>query len=400
MLPVEEAQQRVLAEVRSLPIERVNLSDALDRVLAEDIVATYDLPQRDNSAMDGYALRAADTPGSLRVIGEIAAGAIPAMHVESGTAARIMTGATIPDGADAVAQVEVTDGGREVMRVDRSINEGTNIRRRGDDIRAGATILTTGTRIRAGEIAVLAAVGRADVSVGRRPRIAILATGNEIVDLGTTPAEGQVPNSNSYALEALAKTAGAIPIVHPIVRDTREATVAAIEKARDADFIVSTGGVSVGAYDFVKDALDALGAELKFWRVAMKPGKPVVLSRLGDTLCFGLPGNPVSAMVSFTLFVAPAIRKAMGQATNLLDPIVTMRAAGPLRSKGDRRAYLRVRVVARDGELVAEPMKAQGSHVSTSMLAANGFAILEETVTVVNENDPVAVLLVGPPFAQ
>jgi molybdopterin molybdotransferase len=180
-----------------------------------------------------------------------------------------------------------------------------------------------------------------------------------------------------------------------IVRDDRDATIAAIESALDCDFILSSGGVSVGAFDFVKDALDALGGETKFWRVAMKPGKPVVLSRVRERLYFGLPGNPVSSMVGFLLFVRPALRKAMGE-TSYFDPLVSIRATAPLRSKGDRRTYLRVRVIARDGELVAEPMRAQGSHISTSMLEANGLAILEAGTTLVNEHERVIVLLFGP----
>jgi molybdopterin molybdotransferase len=403
MLAVEEAQQRVLDEVSVLPVvhdERVPLLDAHGRVLREDVAAPYDLPRGDNSAMDGYALRAADTPGPLRVIEEIAAGQPPRLRVERGTASRIMTGALIPDGADAVAQVEITDAGREVVRIGEAVAPGTNVRRRGDDMRAGEIIIRAGVPIRAAEIGVLASAGATGVRVGRRPAIAILATGDEIVDVGATPAAHQVTNSNTYALAALAREAGALPSIRGIVRDDRDATIAAIESALDCDFVVSTGGVSAGAYDFVKDALDALGAETKFWKVAMKPGKPVVLSRVRGRLYFGLPGNPVSSMVAFILFVTPSIRKAMGQTANLFAPSVRMRAAAALRSRGDRRTYLRVRVVARGGELVAEPMRAQGSHVSTSMLGANGFAILETGTTHVNEGDPVNVLLANAPFAE
>jgi molybdopterin molybdotransferase len=400
MLPVEEAQQRVLDEVSILDAERVPLLDAHGRVLREDVAAPYDLPRGDNSAMDGYALRTADTPGSLRVIEEIAAGQPPRLRVERGTASRIMTGALMPDGADAVAQVEITDAGREVVRIGEAVAPGANVRRRGDDMRAGEIIVRAGVPIRAAEIGVLASAGKTEVRVGRRPEIAILATGDEIVEVGATPSAHQVTNSNTYALAALAHEAGALPRIRGIVRDDRDATIAAIESALDCDFVVSTGGVSAGAYDFVKDALDALGAETKFWKVAMKPGKPVVLSRVRGRLYFGLPGNPVSSMVAFLLFVAPSIRKAMGQTANVFAPTVRMRAAAPLRSKGDRRSYLRVRVVARGGELVAEPMRAQGSHVSTSMLGANGFAILETGTTHVNEGDPVNVLFANAPFAE
>jgi molybdopterin molybdotransferase len=415
MLTVEEAQQRVLDEVRALEDEVVALIDAQGRVLREDVAAPIDLPQGDNSAMDGYALRAEDTWGkgtparpdrrgrlssTLRVIEDIAAGHAPKLRVERGTASRIMTGALIPEGADAVAQVEITDGGREVVQIHQAVAGGTNVRRRGDDMRAGEIILRVGTPIRAAEIGVLASVGKTSVRVGQRPRIAILATGDEIVEIDRTPAFGQVANSNSYALAALAREAGALPQIRGIVRDDRDVTIAAIESALDCDFVVSSGGVSVGAYDFVKDALDTLGAETKFWKVAMKPGKPVVLSRVRERLFFGLPGNPVSSMVAFILFVAPSIRKAMGQTANLFAPAVRMRAAASLRSKGDRRSYLRVRVVAHGGELVAHPMPSQGSHVSTSMLGANGLAVLEAGTLNVNENGAVNVCLFGVPFAS
>jgi molybdopterin molybdotransferase len=380
-----------------LDAEEVALVDAQGRVLREDVAAPYDLPRGDNSAMDGYALRADETPGSLRVIDDIAAGDIPRLRVEAGTAARIMTGALIPEGADAVAQVEITDAGREIVNINERIERGTNIRRRGDDMRAGDVILRPGATIRAAEIGVLASVGKTRVRVGRQPSIAILATGDEIVDIGTVPNAGQVTNSNSYALAVLAREAGAIPHIRAIVPDDRDATIAAIESALDCDFIVSSGGVSAGAYDFVKDALDALGAETKFWKVAMKPGKPVVLSRVRERLYFGLPGNPVSSMVAFILFVAPSIRKASGS-DNLFAPVVRMRVAAPLRSKGDRRTYLRVRVVARDGELIAQPMPSQGSHVSTSMLGANGLAILEAGTLRVNESEAVNVYLLDSPW--
>lgn len=400
MLTVEEAQQRVLEEVHVLDDENVPLLDALGRVLREDVAAPYDLPRGDNSAMDGYALIADDTPGELRVIEDIAAGHAPKLRVERGTASRIMTGALIPEGADAIAQVEITDGGRDVVRVQQAVARGTSIRQRGDDMRAGDMIVRSGALIRAAEIGVLASAGRTRVRVGHQPTVAILATGDEIVDIDRAPALHQVPNSNSYALAALVRESGAIPQIRGIVRDDRDATIAAIEAALDCDFVLSSGGVSVGAFDFVKEALEALGGETKFWRVAMKPGKPVVLSRVRERLYFGLPGNPVSSMVGFLLFVRPALRKAMGQAPSHLDPVVTMRTTAPLRSKGDRRTYLRVRVIARDGELVAQPMQAQGSHMSTSMLEANGLAILETGTTHVNEHERVTVLLFSPPSAS
>ncbi|HEY2091531.1 MAG TPA: gephyrin-like molybdotransferase Glp [Thermoanaerobaculia bacterium] len=398
-LAVEQAQQRVLELVTPLGTERVALDDSLHRVLADDVVATRDVPERDNSAMDGYALMAEDTPGTLRVIEDIPAGSVPQRRVERGTAARIMTGALVPEGADAIAQVELTDAGSETVRINQQVAPGTHVRRRGDDMHAGDTVIVRGTRIGAAEIGVLASLQHATVNVARKPSIAILATGDEIVDVDAPRRPGGIVNSNSYALAALAREAGGEPQPRGIVADSREATVAALRSALDCDFLITSGGVSAGAYDFVKDALAELGAETRVWRVAMKPGKPLVVSRLaGGQVAFGLPGNPVSCMVAFVLFVAPAIRKATGRTCDLFPPVVAMRMEAPLRAPGDRRSYLRVRVVARDGELVASPMKAQGSHVSTSMLGANGLAIVERGVTRIEAGERAPVLLIGNAF--
>lgn len=394
MLQVEEAQARVLAEVEALGTEDVPFAEAHGRVLREDVVATDDAPPADNSGMDGYALRAADTPGSLRVLGDIAAGHVSTTRVEPGTALRIMTGAFVPDGADAVAQVEITDGGTSVVRIDRAVAPGANIRGRGEDVRAGSLVIRSGTVIGAAEIAMLAAVRKLSVRVGRRPTVAILATGDELLEPSEPPSFGKIVNSNSYLLAALVREAGAIPRPLGIVRDTREATIAAFEEAAASDFILSSGGVSVGAYDFVKDALEALGAETKFWRVAMKPGKPVVLSRLRDRVCLGLPGNPVSCFVSFHLFVAPALRKAMGSELRR-EPVLT-RLEAPIRGS-ERRTYVRVQVSARDGQLVSRPMATQGSGSLSSIVQANGLAIVAEGTQSIDAGTLVPTLLLGLP---
>ncbi|HEV7920198.1 MAG TPA: gephyrin-like molybdotransferase Glp [Thermoanaerobaculia bacterium] len=395
MLSVEEAQEQVLAEVGLLDAEEVPLADAQGLVLREDVAAPFDVPEGDNSAMDGYAVRAADVPGPLRVIEDVPAGRIATLRVEAGTAIRIMTGALLPLGADAVAQVEITDGGSSVVQVSQPLTAGTNVRRCGEDMVAGSLVLRAGSPIGAAEIGVLAGVQKTRVLVSRRPTVAILSTGDELVAIDQPRGRGKVVNSNAYALAALVRENGGEPRVLGIVPDEREATIAAIEAALDCDFVLSSGGVSVGAFDFVKDALDALGAETKFWRIAMKPGKPVVLSRLRGRLYFGLPGNPVSSMVAFLLFVAPSLRKAMGRTSGLLPPIVLARLQEPLSARGDRRTYLRVRVSAVDGELVAIVMRAQGSGVSTSMLGANGLAILEQGVTAAAAGERVRTVLFG-----
>lgn len=392
LLPVDEAVAIVLGAIAPLETEAVPLADAHRRVLAEDVVAVADVPPADNSGMDGYAVRATDTPGTLRVIGDLPAGRKSLLTLTPGTALRIMTGAGIPAGADAVAPVEITDGGAQSVHVREAVKPGAHIRRRGEDMMKGGVVLPSGTLLSAGEVGVAASAHRATLQVTRRPVVAILATGDELAPV--SEADGMsIVDSNSYALAALVGEAGGMARRAPLVRDDLDATVSAIERALDADFILTTGGVSVGAYDFVKDALERLGAETHFWRVAMKPGKPVLFATVRGRRFFGLPGNPVSALVSFTLFVAPAIRKALGQSTGLTAPVVRMKTAARLKGAGGRRAYLRVHVVSRDGALVAEPMRSQGSHVSTSMVKANGLAMVEGDA--IEAGEVVPVMLIG-----
>jgi molybdopterin molybdotransferase len=399
MLTVEEAQAMVMAEVSVLPDEIVSFPEARGRVLREDLIAVEDAPAADNSAMDGYALRAEDVatvPVQLRVIGDVPAGHLAPGRVEAGTAMRIMTGAFVPDGADSVVQVELTDGGTELVTIRQGAARGANVRKRGEDMRAGDVVVRSGRPVGPAEMAILAALRKTSVRVGRRPTVAILSTGDELVDLTEPAAPGKIVNTNGPLLTALVEEAGAIARPLGIVRDTREATVAALEEAAASDFVITSGGVSVGAWDFVKEALETLGAEAKFWRVAMKPGKPVMLSRLRDRVCLGLPGNPVSCFVSFHLFVAPALRRAMGQETELFPASLTARLTAPLRSPGDRRVYFRVRLIARDGELFADPKATQGSGALTSMVDANGLAIVEQGVAGAEAGETVKVLLIAP----
>jgi molybdopterin molybdotransferase len=395
MLSVEEAQARVMDEVAVAAPELVPLADAHGRVLREEVAAAYDMPVADNSGMDGYAVRADDiaqAPVTLPVRGDIPAGH-PATHpLEAGTAMRIMTGAFVPEGADTVVQVELTDGGIDVVRIDQALQRGANIRKRGEDMHRGDILLRSGVRIGAAEMTVLAAMQKTRVSVGPRPTVAILTTGDELVDVGEPLAAGKIVNTNAWLLASLIRETGALPISLGIVRDTKEATIAALERAAESDFILSSGGVSVGAYDFVKDALDTLGADTKFWRVNMKPGKPVVVSRLRERVVFGLPGNPVSSFVSFHLFVAPALRKAMGQESRLFPPSIRATLTRPLKSAGERRVYFRVAVNA---AMEATPLASQGSGSLTSMLGANGLAIVPEGMTRVEAGSPIDVLLIG-----
>jgi molybdopterin molybdotransferase len=402
-IPVEEAQARVLTEVVPLGIEQVPLIEAAGRILREDLFAPSDMPPADNSAMDGYAVRAADivtataeAPVELRVIDDVPAGRPAEGSVEAGTAMRIMTGGWVPAGADAVVQVELTEASERGVAIQQAVRTGTNIRRKGEDVRSGALLVASGTRIGPAELATLAACGRTQVPVSQRPVVAIISTGDELVEPGEPAPPGTIVNSNAHLLAALVREAGGIPRMLGIVADSREATIAAFERAMESDFVLSSGGVSVGAYDFVKEALHAVGAETRFWRVAMKPGKPFLLARRGAALCFGLPGNPVSCFVTFHLFVGPALRKALGEHGPLIPASVRIRIDSPLRPAPGRRIYYRVRVFVRGGELVAEPLTSQSSGALTSMLGANGLAIVEADGSPASDGR-VPVILLGPP---
>lgn len=399
-ISVEEAQRRVLALAQLSATESVALESAGGRVLREQITSDRDVPAADNSAMDGYAViaadldgAAADTPVTLRVIEDVRAGSIGALRVSRGFATRIMTGAPLPEGADAVVPVELTDAGNESVRINGIVGVGANIRRRGEDLRAESLVIASGTLLRAAEIGVLATLQTKSVVVAKKARVAIIATGDELVGLREDLRDGAVVNSNSYSLAELVRESGAEPWIAPIVRDDLPSTRQAIEQSLEYDVTITTGGVSAGAFDFVKDALDALGATTHVSKVAMKPGKPVVVSTIGERLVFGLPGNPVSCMVTFTLFVAPALRKMSGR-HDLFPPVVRTRLLAPLPMKGDRRAYQRVHVTASKGQLESEPMQRQGSGVSSSMLRANGYAITEPGASLAT-GDLVDTLLIG-----
>ncbi|HEX7708466.1 MAG TPA: gephyrin-like molybdotransferase Glp [Thermoanaerobaculia bacterium] len=402
-ISVEEAQTKVLAEVTPLGVERVPLLEADGRVLREDLFAPADMPPSDNSAMDGYAVRAADirtateeAPVELRVIGDVPAGRPADRTIEPGTAIRIMTGGWVPAGADTVVQVELTAASEKGVAIQQAVTAGTNIRRRGEDVRSGELLVASGTRISAAELATLAACGRTEVPVSQRPVVAIMSTGDELVEPGEAAPPGAIVNSNAHLLAALVRELGGIPRMLGIVPDSREATIEAFEHAMESDFVLSSGGVSVGAYDYVKEALQAVGAETRFWRVAMKPGKPFLLARRGTALCFGLPGNPVSCFVTFHLFVGPALRKAFGESGSLVPAPVRVRVDSQLRPAPGRRTYYRVRVFIRDGELVGEPLPSQSSGALTSMLGANGLAIVDSDVRPAGDGK-VPVILLGQP---
>jgi molybdopterin molybdotransferase len=370
-LTIEAARQAVLAEVHPLATEDVAVQDALGRVLAEDVAAAGDVPAFANSAMDGYAVRAGAAGRTLRVVGESRAGAPATMAVGDDEAIRISTGAAIPEGADGVLQIErvTADGDRVTLEDD--VREGRNVRPAGDDLRAGDVVLPAGTRLGAAELGLAVACGRARLSCARVPRAVVLATGDELVAPGDPLAPGQIHETNGLTLAALATQAGAHVVRTAVVRDTESATREAIADALErADVVVLSGGVSVGPHDHVKPALDALGVHEVFWRVALRPGRPTWFGTRGETLVFGLPGNPVSAMVTFLLFARPALAALQGAEHRAQRTVA--RLAEPVPRHPDRDEC--VRVMLRDG--VATPTGPQGSHQLRSMLRADGLAIV------------------------
>jgi len=367
MIAITEAIQIVLQQTRRLANESVSISQARNRILAEDIIADTDLPPFDRAQMDGYAVRAADitnTPARLRIVGESAAGAGWHHEMKGGEAVRIMTGAPVPAGADSVQQVELTreiESGSQVEILE-AVEAGRSIVRRAAEIKSGETVLRAGEQITAESIATLASFGYAKVKVGKQPRVAVMATGSELVNVDEKPGADQIRDSNNYTIAAYAAQSNAIVERLPLAGDDTEELKRQIARAAEAsDVLITSGGVSMGVYDFTKAALKELGAEIFFERVALRPGKPTVFARLGKTLIFGLPGNPVSVSVTFTLFARTALR-AMQGAT---DPTLAHEHAVLARDiKGsiDRESYLPA-VLRTDekGTLLAEPLKWGGS---------------------------------------
>src|SRR3954469_3236923 len=377
LISIAEARERVLAATSPLPAEDVPLERALGRVLAEDARAEGDLPPFNSSAMDGYAL-VAGPASELPVVGESRAGTPATSPLEPGQASHISTGAALPEGADAVVPVERVELSGEPVRVRvPETQPGDHIRRAGEDARKGQAVIAAGSELDPAGVAVLAALGNASVRCGAVPRVAVLVTGDELVEPGEPLGPGQIRDSNAYALAAQATRAGARVVAKRVVRDDRAATEEAFGAAlAEADVVIGSGGVSVGPHDHVKPALAALGVEERFWGVRLKPGKPTWFGTASDgTLVFGLPGNPVSAMITFHLFARPALRALAGA-----DPTAATRATAVLdvavpRSPA-REQVIRCRLEARDDGWHVSPTKEQGSHVLTSMLGAAAYALV------------------------
>ncbi len=402
LLEPAEALSRILAALADLaPLapERVALRDALGRALAEDLVALRALPPFDSSQMDGYALRAADAarPGArLRVAFEVFAGEPPPPALPPGTCARVFTGAAVPRGADSVEMQEEVPrrGGVAVFR--RAAERGRFIRSAGSDIASGATALPRGSTVDVGAIGLAAALGRTELTVFRRPRVGLLATGDELVSVDRSPAPGEIVDSNSHALAAACIEAGAHPVLLPIARDSPASLRAALSAAEGCDVLVSTGGVSVGEKDLVKEALASAGTRLDFWRVAMRPGKPITFGLRGRTAVFGLPGNPASALVTHELFVRPALRKLAGLAGSGR-AVLPARLAVAFEKVPGLTYYVRARARVERGSLVVEPLQTQVSGNLSSITDFEALAILPKRATRLRRGTWVEAILLAPP---
>jgi molybdopterin molybdotransferase len=374
LLTVAEAQRLVLERVSPLPPETVATGDAAGRVLAEDARAVVDLPPFPSSAMDGYAVRAADLPGELRAVGRVLAGRPTDRELAAGEAIAIATGGVVPAGADAVIPIEyVVENGNSIS-VSEPAQTGANVRPAGGDVRRGDVVLQAGARVGVAGVGALAAAGIAEVRCGGRPRVAVLSTGTELARLGEPLERGQVYEANAAMLAAAAAAAGARPEPIPPAEDTEEAHRRALEHGLTADVLVTSGGVSVGTHDLVRRIEAELGVEEVFWRVAVKPGKPVAFAVRGRTLVFGLPGNPVSSLVGFELFVRPALLALQGAREPLPRP-ERGRLARPVRRNPQRDEFLRARIRVEADEVLLEPLTGQESHMIGRAAAADALVL-------------------------
>ncbi|WP_435628214.1 molybdopterin molybdotransferase MoeA [Candidatus Ferrigenium straubiae] len=378
-LQVSEAQRVVLDSVAASGAEQVKLEQSLGRVLAEEVRANRDQPPYDISAMDGYALRSADmgtVPATLEIIEDIKAGDMPTKTLAPGQCARIMTGAPMPQGADAVIRVEDTEAKPDSrVQINLSVKPGNDIRRLGENMRNGEVVLTPGTEITPGVIGVLATVKRAQVQVYRRPRVAILSTGNELEGLDEPVDPNKIPNSNSYALMGQVQALGIEPVLLGIARDDPDELARYLKRGLEYDVLLVSGGTSVGVHDYVRPTIEALGAKMLFWRVAMKPGHPVAFGKVGEKIIFGLPGNPVSSMVCFEQFVVPALRRMMGHARTHRRT-VSARLTHNVKHQPGRTEFIRVMLAQEEGGYAATSTGAQGSGMLLSMARADGLAVL------------------------
>jgi molybdopterin molybdotransferase len=399
MTSPDQALQIVLKTVAPLGIERLSITAAVGRILAEEVHSPRDIPGFDNSAMDGYAVRAADVasasesnPARLEVLETIAAGMMPSHTVTAGHATRTMTGAPVAPGADAIVPVERTRVEGDVVEIMTAAQAGAFIRPRGEDLRRDELVMSAGKTLSPSDLGMLASLNRAMVDVWRRPRVAIVATGDELVDVDQIPCGAQIVNSSAYALAGAIREVGAEPVILKMARDTPEAIRARLVEALAFDVVLSTGGVSVGQFDHVKVVLDELGLRQLFHGVAQKPGRPLKFGTIGGSPVFGLPGNPVSTMVCFYLYVRPALLK-MGGATHTGLPRITVRCATDIPIANGLTEFVRVRLERRASQILAEPTGYQGSGVLSSLSHADALLIGPSNLNLLKAGDQATVLL-------
>ncbi|MGZ3559540.1 MAG: molybdopterin molybdotransferase MoeA [Thermodesulfobacteriota bacterium] len=399
MMTVDKALDKILSHIHPLGFEKVSLLDALGRVIGEDVYARRDIPPLDNSAMDGYALRSVDVreaspdrPLQLEVIEDLPAGYISAKKLEKGKAIRIMTGAPVPKGADTVIPVEETKKENGSVLIFRAATSGENIRKSGEDVKKGDRVISEGDKVRPAEVGMLASVGRSFVSVYQRPLVAILCTGDELVDVDGDLDEVKIVSSNSYTLGAQVKDSGAIPLQLGIARDRKEEIEEKLRQGIRADVLISSAGVSVGDYDFVKDVMKRLGMEMVFWKVAMRPGAPLAFGIIGEKPVFGLPGNPVSSMISFEQFVRPSLLKMMGN-RKLFRPAVEAVLKEDIKKMAGKRYFIRGSVSFEKNQYFVTSTGEQGSGILRSMVRANGLIVIPEEQEIVRAGERVKVQL-------
>jgi molybdopterin molybdotransferase len=404
MLTVEEALEKILARIEPLGTEKVSLLEALGRVIAEDIYTPRDIPPLDNSGMDGYAVRwedvgraAPDHPIRLDVTEDLPAGFMATRPVRKGEAIRIMTGAPIPPGADTVVPVEETRKEGSGVLIFKAVAKGDCIRKAGEDVKRGERVIWAGDPVRPAEVGMLASVKRSFVPVYQRPQVAILCTGDELVDVDEELIDPKIVSSNSYTLAAQVKDCGAIPIQLGIARDRKEDIQAKLRQGLRADVIISSAGVSVGDYDFVKEVFLDVGVEMVFWKVAMRPGKPLAFGALAGKPVFGLPGNPVSSMVSFEQFVRPSLLKIMGH-RRLTRPVIEAILKEDIRKEPSRRHFIRASVSFERDHYFVTTTGDQGSGILRSMVKANGLVIIPEGTEWVRAGEKVRVQLLDRNF--
>jgi molybdopterin molybdotransferase len=406
MISVEKALKTILVNFRPLGLEKINILEARKRVIGEDIFAPHNIPSADNSAMDGYAVRHIDTKGAtqdkplqLKIIEDIPAGKVALKKIKKGEAARIMTGAVIPEGADSVIRQEDTKKNGKTVVIYTSAEKGTNIRFAGEDVQKGELVVNKGSALRPADIGMLAALGKAFISVYQKPRVAIMSTGDELVDIETDPPLGKIINSNSYSLAAQVLECGGIPIMLGISKDKKIDLQKKFKTALHADVIISSGGVSVGDFDFVKNVMGEIGNAMHFWQVAMRPGKPLAFGTIEGIPLFGLPGNPVSAMVSFEQFVRPSLLKMQGHKKIFRQTAKAVCDQEVQKSAGFKH-FIRAVVKKEKDQYIASTTGAQGSGILKSMVIANALIVMGENETRIKKGSQVTIQLLDDSLFQ